>query len=453
MQPALPPWESKVSTGCDCFSVMVGNVRSLLASDDPKLYQGGVTLDSDDDGCPRILSCSFTSALMPGLPRSDSCLSREPPTRRLLARGGVLWLMLALLPACDSKPAQADGAGPAAGADSSGGSLTLPVVGEPARRGDLVLTVATTGQVRSDAVAGLKTEISGTVEEVRVRPGARVRRGDTLVRLDLRPFDLAVREAEASLAEARIRLRGNLASDSILLGPDQNRERQQNAVTLAGVPGAEVRVERARLDRERATITAPFDGVIDRVDIAAGSRVGAGQDVATVVDVSHIRIEAQVLEHDLPLVRVGGEALISTPAMAGRAIPGRISAVLPLVDTTSRAGRVVVSPVGPSSRTGLQPGMYADLRLEATRLPGRVLVPARAVIERDGRPLVFVVKAGRAQWVYIVAGKSNGVETEVLPDSSSGQIPVAVGDTVLVEGHLTLTHDAPVRVSLAPARQ
>jgi HlyD family secretion protein len=69
------------------------------------------------------------------------------------------------------------------------------------------------------------------------------------------------------------------------------------------------------------------------------------------------------------------------------------------------------------------------------------------VIERDGRPLVFVVKDGRAQWVYIFPGRTNGQETEVLPDSSTGQIPLNAGDMVLVEGHLTLTHDAPVRVT------
>jgi len=68
------------------------------------------------------------------------------------------------------------------------------------------------------------------------------------------------------------------------------------------------------------------------------------------------------------------------------------------------------------------------------------------VIERDGRPLVFVVKDGRAQWVYIFPGRSNGQETEVLPDSSTGVMPLKAGDVVLVEGHLTLTHDAPVRV-------
>jgi HlyD family secretion protein len=90
--------------------------------------------------------------------------------------------------------------------------------------------------------------------------------------------------------------------------------------------------------------------------------------------------------------------------------------------------------------------MYADVRLEAARLANRILVPARAVIQRDGRPLVFVVKEGRAQWVYINPGRSNGSETEVLPDTATGLIPVQVGDQVIIEGHITLAHDAPVRV-------
>jgi RND family efflux transporter MFP subunit len=364
----------------------------------------------------------------------------------------LLAAVLLAAPACKGKPAQAEGDRPASGEDpglAGGSSLALPVAGEPVRRGDLVLTIATTGQVHSEAVAALKGEINGTVEDVLVRPGGRVRKGDPIVRLDPRPFDLAVREADAALAEANIRFQGNLASDSILLGPGQEGERRKNALALSGVPAAEVRLEKAKLDRERATITAPFDGVVDRVGISAGERLSPGQDVATVVDLTHLRVEAQVLEHDLPYVRPGGEALISTPASQGTPVHGRITAVLPLVDSTSRAGRVVVSVVrgvGPTQALALQPGMYADLRLEATRLPNRIIVPARAVIERDGRPLVFVVKGGRAQWVYILPGRSNGSETEVLPDSSTGQIPVAVGDTVLTEGHLTLTHDAPVRV-------
>jgi len=81
-------------------------------------------------------------------------------------------------------------------------------------------------------------------------------------------------------------------------------------------------------------------------------------------------------------------------------------------------------------------------------LPGRVIVPSGAVIEGDGRTLVFRARAGRADWVYVPVGRSNGVETEILADSVSGRTLVEPGDTVLVGGHLTLTHDAPIRVRL-----
>jgi len=279
-----------------------------------------------------------------------------------------------------------------------------------------------------------------------------------------------VREAEAALEEAEIHFRGNLVSDSIVLGPEGSEERYRNALALSGVPGARIRLDKAKLDRERATITAPFDGVVDQVTIAAGERVSPGQDVARLVDTRHLRVEAQVLEHDLPYIRVGGEAWI-TAAASTAPVRGRITAILPLVDTAARAGRVVVSvergsgggfprrsgPAGfprtearsPGPPPLLMPGMYADVKLEAARLPNRILVPSRAVIERDGRPLVFAVKRNRAQWVYLVPGRSNGVETEVLPDTATGRVPLAPGDTVLVEGHLTLTHEAPVRVVTA----
>jgi RND family efflux transporter MFP subunit len=322
-------------------------------------------------------------------------------------------------------------------------NVSLPVAAEEVRTGDLVLSVTTTGQVRSDAEATLKAESGGTADEVLVRPGDAVRRGQALVRLDARPFDLAVREAEAGVEEAKLRFLEEIVPESLASGKGPSPARRQNAYTKAGVQTAEVRLEKAKLDRERATIVAPFDGVVDRVAVAKGERVSAGQDITKIVNLAELRIEASVLEHDMPLIKVGGQALVSTAADPTRQVIGRVVAVLPLVDSTTRAGRAYVRVPG---NAALRPGMYADIRLEANRLTGRRLVPAKAVIERDGRPLVFVVKNGRAQWTYINPGRSNGIDTEVLPDSASGQIPVNPGDEVIVEGHLTLTHDAPVKV-------
>lgn len=356
----------------------------------------------------------------------------------------LLFGMLLSLGACGPAAEAGDGAGSGEEAEEGGAStLSLPVVGDLVREGDLVLTVSTTGQISSESVVGLKVEAAGTVQDILARPGERLRQGQPIVRLDPRPFDIALAEAEAGLREAQLRLLDNTVPDSIVTGKAVTGERLRNAEVRAGLEAARVRVERARYERERAVVAAPFDGVLDDLRVSPGERLSAGQEVGKLVDLENLRIDAAVLEHDLPLIRVGGEATVTVAASPGSPVRGRIAAVLPLVDSATRAGRALIRVRG---NNVLRPGMYADVRLEASRLPGRLMVPSNAVVERDGRPLVFVVRDGRAQWVYITPGRSNGFETEVLPDSSTGQIPVSRGDTVLVEGHLTLTHDAPVRV-------
>lgn len=359
-----------------------------------------------------------------------------------LARRSGLLLLVAVLAACGKK-ADDKLSQDSLGADSSKAApLALQVVGEAVRVGDLVLTVEAVGTVRTDASSSLKAEAGGTVQEVLVRAGQRVTAGQPLVRLDPKPFELALAEAKAALSSAQMSYQTEILADSIAEGRVRP-ERRAFMQAKAGIEGAEVRLEKAKLDRERAVITAPYAGMIERVGVAVGERIGAGTEVAMVVDLNNLRVEAQVLEHNLPLLKVGGDAFVTVAAAPTGAIKGTISAILPMVDSITKSGKAVVRIKGDGV---LRPGMFANLRLEANRLPGRTIVPKRAVIERDGRPLVFVVRDGIAEWVYIQPGLSNGLETEVLPDSSSGQIPLKAGDMVLIDGHLTLTHQAPVRL-------
>jgi HlyD family secretion protein len=288
--------------------------------------------------------------------------------------------------------------------------------------------------------------VTGTVLKVLVRPGDRVRRSQQLVQFETLPLDLAVQEAEANVDRARVSYRDAYYPDSVITGRAPTEEQRRTAMARSGLPAALVALERAKFEREKAVVTSPFDGMVDQVTVAPGVRVTTGELLTRVVNLGEMRVEAAVLEHDLPLVKEGGEAIVSSAAARDRPIRGRIVALLPLVDSVTRTGRAFVRVPG---NNVLRPGMYADIRLEAQRLTKRRLVPTRAIIQRDGRPLVFVVKDGRAQWVYINPGRSNGIDTEVLPDSGTGLIPVEVGDEVVVDGHLTLTHDAPVRVVAA----
>lgn len=323
-------------------------------------------------------------------------------------------------------------------------TVALPVVAQEATEGDLVLRVNARGDIYGDVVVKLSADVSGRVAEVLVKAGSRVSKGQPLVKLDPQSFDFAVREAQASLEEREQAFRESFVPESLVTGIGPTADQRKALRVRSGLQRAEIALDKAKWDRERSIVLSPVNGFIDRFDLAVGEQLGAGTTFATVVDVSSLRIEARVIEDDMPLIRVGGEALVTSPAIPGRSLRGRIDAVLPMIDSVKRVGRVIVRVPGESA---LRPGMYADVQLEAQRLPGRIMVPAKAIIERDGRPLVFVVREGRGQWTYIQPGRSNGVDTEVLPDSSTGVIPISAGDQIIVDGHLTLTHDAAVTIS------
>jgi HlyD family secretion protein len=310
----------------------------------------------------------------------------------------------------------------------------------------LVLSVTTTGLVRSESETRLKAAVAGTIEAILAQPGDRVTAGQPIVRLAQFEFDLAVRTAQAAVDQATVAYEDYWAPDSIATGTAPSDERRASARIRSGLAAAELRLESARFDKARSTITACFGGIIDHLDVSLGETIGAGTVVTVLVDDRNLHIEAAVLEHDIALIRPGGDATVTVAAAPGALARGRIIAVLPMIDSMSRAGRAYVRVRGSDV---LRPGMYADVKLEAQRLPHRRLVPTRAIIQRDGHDLVFIAKDGRAQWTYVVPGRSNGMQTEILPDTSgaaAGRIPVQAGDLVIVEGHLTLTHDAPIRV-------
>lgn len=350
------------------------------------------------------------------------------------------------LAACGTS-AGSDGANtdstPGAALQNDKSSLALPVVGDTVIKGDLVISVNATGTIRSDATATVKSETAGTVSEVLIRPGSYVEKDQVMVRLDTKPLELALERAQAAVNNARARYRAEIEPDSVVSGQPPSDARRAFARASAGLDGAEVDLREAKLNLERAEIKAPFAGRIENVEVAVGERVNSGSEIATVVDIVHLRVEARVMESDIPLLKANGDAEVTIPAIPGKTIGGRIAAVLPLVDSTLKTGTAIVQLRGDGA---LRPGMFAKVKLEANRFKNEIIVPQRAIVERNGRPLVFVVKDNQANWVYVNPGRSNGEQVAILPDSVSGLIPLKPGDIVLVEGHLTLSHQAPVRL-------
>jgi HlyD family secretion protein len=141
-------------------------------------------------------------------------------------------------------------------------------------------------------------------------------------------------------------------------------------------------------------------------------------------------------------VQEGATARVHVPALgqpddSTAVIAGTVWAINPQVSPESGTGRVTVSVPNPNRR--LVSGLFANVQLETERLQNRLVVPDEAVLVRQGRDLVFVVEDGTAQWSYVDIGARSGDYVEI----TKGAQP---GDTVAVDGHFALAHDAPVEV-------
>lgn len=343
---------------------------------------------------------------------------------------------------------------------------------------DLVLPVKAEGRIRARHTSDIKFERGGRIDRIYVEEGQRVRRGQVLVRLDDRELELALEEATSrylrglgQLAVEEDRDRGSKAAERTLekqraelekreqageitreerldlelqLGMEAVRDgayRRELIEVRSGLAAARADAAKLRIELERTEIRAPFAGVISGLVLNAGETVQIGQVFSRLVDDVNVEAEVGVLESDLAVVSVGKAALLEVPAL-GETLPLQVDVVDPEVSPESRTCRVLLRLRSDERR--VKPGMFVRAWIAGEVLPQRLLVPREAIVSRDGRPVLFRVEEDRAKWVYIQLGPQNDRLVEITRVDQGG--PLNPGTPVIVSNHLTMTHDAKIKV-------
>lgn len=345
-------------------------------------------------------------------------------------------------------------------------------------RRDLVLPVKAEGRVRARHASEIKFERTGRVDRVYVREGQRVRKGQVLVRLDDRELRLALEEATSRYLQGLGRLaveedteREGRAAERTLHEQRAELERRERAGEISRVERLDLELElgmaavregayrrellevrsglaaaradaaRLQIELERTEIRAPFAGVISGLELSPGENVQVGQTLCRLVDDVNVEAAVGVLESDLAVVEVGKPALLEVPAL-GQSIALEVDVIDPEVATDSRTCRVLLRLRGDEQR--VKPGMFVRASIAGEVLPDRLLVPRQAIVTRDGRPVLFKVEGDRALWVYVQLGRQNDRLVEIARIDQGG--PLEPGTQVVVSNHLTMTHNAKIRI-------
>lgn len=334
----------------------------------------------------------------------------------------------------------------------------VPVTVAKAEQRDMPIQLRSVGNVESISAVTLRPQVAGQLLETPAAEGADVNAGDVIARIDPRPFQAALREAEASLAKNQA-----LAADERRAAEQLRSALSGRAVSIREVEAAEAKaasaeaqvlqdqaaIETAKLQLSYCTIAAPFAGRLGAFHSKPGAILKANEtDLVDLTQLAPIDVAFSIREQDLPGVRsamaAGPVAVIAT--IAGDPVPaeGRLNFLDNRVDATTGAIRLKARFENADRR--LWPGQYVNAVITLGIDKNVVVVPSTAVQASQRGRSVFVVKAdGTAEMRTVEVQRSLDGDTVV----RSG---VQAGETVVVDGQLRLTTGATVaaRPSEAP---
>lgn len=272
----------------------------------------------------------------------------------------------------------------------------------PVRVGEAVELVYATGFVEAEHPVSVSARVTAPVRNVLAEEGGRVTRGQPLILLDDAEQRHAVQQAAA---QRRVALQERQRTLTLFSKGWVTRSARDSAVAAADSAQAAEASARARLDQ--MVVRSGLDGIVLRRDVEPGDLASPGRTLMTLGDPARIRITATIDERDVPRIRAGQPALMSSDAWPGRVLRGHVREVTPGGDPEQRAFRARLAP---DRQVALPLGLTLEVNIVTRRSPKTLLVPASAV--EDGR--VWVVRDGRAHARRVRTGIAGSNEVQIL---------------------------------------
>ena len=191
--------------------------------------------------------------------------------------------------------------------------------------------------------------------------------------------------------------------------------------------------EAAQHDLQQATLTAPMDGRVANLFQKPMNMANTSEAFCRIVSTGGMEVDFNVLESELPLIKIGDKVEVTPYAQASGSVQGSVSEINPLVDANGMV-RVRARVSGRNLFDGM------NVRVSVKRaVPDQLVVPKTAVVLRSDRQVLFTLENGRAYWNYVRTGLENLTEYTIIDGLEEGK-------QVIVTGNVNLAHESPVKI-------
>jgi multidrug efflux system membrane fusion protein len=334
------------------------------------------------------------------------------------------------------------------------GPAAVPVQVAMVEQRSVPVRVEAIGNVEAYTTVQIKARVDGQITEVNFREGQEVRRGEVLFRIDSRPFEASLRQAEAAAARDRAQLERARAQEKrykellekSFVSADGYAQIQTNAQTAEAVARAsEAAVENARVQLDYTTIRAPVDGFVGKVLLQRGNiaRANDANPIVVINQVHPIYVSFAVPEQRLAEIRnrmKSGPLMVdAVPSDAkGRAVSGKLAFIDNAVDPTT--GTIKLRAQFDNTDNALWPGQFASVSLKLYDDSDALVVPSRSVQTGPNGQFVFLVKPDSTVEVRPVTIARSESDIAVIGKG------VAKGERVVTEGQLRLAPGSRVAI-------
>jgi len=286
--------------------------------------------------------------------------------------------------------------------------------------------------------ANLRFPSVGTIKTIEVSEGDRVRVGQLLASLANDVQMHALEQSKLRIRKARIDYEDLLLQQGYRIKDTLSipMETKETARLRSGLADAELDMQRAERELIETYLFAPFDGLIANMKAMAHNSAADFKHICTLVDDRELFAKFSVLEQEMAFIRAS-QTLHLSPFSDGNArYRGKLANINPTVD---ESGMVTVRARIQNSQGKLVDGMGVGVSIGQV-VAGQLVVPKEAVLDRQGRKVVFTVSDdGTAHWNYVDIGMENSGQYTI----ENGLKP---GDRVVYNGNFNLAHDKPVVV-------